>query len=189
MNHVNLTFHLATGRLIYQNSLFFFFFPHLLPVMAVESVVETPRIWKGSGSSFVSELSERWPLPGPDWHCQHQPTNSARTGSSLFREIVSISQVRFLPLIARPVARCSVQLQPHKHLHTKEIVYTRRPPACPHGRSLSHWLLPPAPAYGKTPGELPRWGRILTPCEVLSSSWGWISCLGWTSLFFGLGEH
>lgn len=189
MNHVNLTFHLATRRLIYQNSLFFFFFlfPHLLPIMAVGSMVETPRSWKASGSDFISELFAHWPLPGPGWHCQHQPTSSAHTGSSLFREIVSISQYRrFLPLIAWPVACCALRLQPHKHLHAQEIVYTRRPPACPHGRSLSHSLLPPALAHSKTPGELPRWGQILTPCEMLSPFWGWISCLGWISLSFGL---
>lgn len=178
MNHVNLTFHLATRRLIYQNSLFFFC-PHLLPVMAVGSIVETPRSWKGSGSGFILELFARWPLPGPSWHCRHQPSSSAHTGSSLFREIVSISQYRrFLPLIAWPVAHCALQLQPHKHLHTQETVYTRRPPACPHGWSLSHLLLPSAPAHGKTSGELPRWGWILTPCEMLSPSWGWIPCLG-----------
>ena len=153
-------------------------------------MVETLRSWKGSGSGFISELFARWPLPGPGWHCQHQPTSSAHVGSSLFREIVSISQYRrFLPLIAWPLARCALRLQPHKHLHAQEIVYTRRPPACPHVRSLSHLLLPPAPAPGETPGELPRWGQILIHCEVLSPSWGWISCLGWMSLSFGLGAN
>lgn len=122
------------------------------------------------------------------WHCQHQPATSAHGGSSLFREIFSISQYRrFLPLIAWPVARCALRVQPHKRLHAQDIVYTRRPPACPHGQNLSHSLLLPAPARGKTPGELPRWGQILTCWEILSPSWGWISCLGWMFLFFGLG--
>ena len=103
--------------------------------MAVGSMAKTPRSWKGSGSGFISELFTHWPLPGPDWHCQHQPTSSAHTGSSLFKEIVSISQYRrFLPLVAWPVARCALQLQPRKHLHAQETVCTRN---CMHKASPS----------------------------------------------------
>lgn len=150
MNHVNLTFHLATRRLIYQNSFFFFFFsPHLLPIVAVGSTVKALRGWTGSGSGLISEL------------CQDRAGTPSISppGWSLYREIVSITQHRrFLPLLAWLVPLCALQLQPHKRL----------PKASP---SVPTWLDPEshtAPCHGKTPGEPPRWGQTLILSEILS---------------------
>lgn len=69
MNHVNLTFHLATRRLIYQNSPFFFSLPPFIAHNGSgehgENPAELERLWKW----FDTRL-----LPGPGWHAQHQPT-------------------------------------------------------------------------------------------------------------------
>lgn len=63
-----------------------------------------------------------------------------------------------MPLLAWLVPLCALRLQPHKRL----------PKASP---SVPTWLdpeSPAAPAHGKTPGGLPRWGQTLTPREMLS---------------------
>lgn len=127
MNHVNLTFHLATKRLIYQNSpfFFFFFFPHLLPIMALG---KTLCSWTGSGSGLISEL------------CQDQAgmPSISPPGWSLYREIVSITEYRRFFCLSLPGWCLSV---PSSFNPTN--VYPGRPPACPHGWILSHPLLPP----------------------------------------------
>lgn len=163
MNHVNLTFHLATRRLIYQNSplFFFFFFPHLLPIRAAGSTVKTLHGWKGSGSGLVSNLcQDRAGMPSispPGW--------------SLDREIVSITQCRrFLPLLAWLVPVCALQLQPHQCLHS--------------------WLgpeSPVAPARAKLLESFPG-GVRASPLRDAQPSWVCVSSLGWKSLSFGLGE-
>lgn len=87
MNHVNLTFHLATGRLIYQNSPFFFLpppplffsFPIKCLCCEVGSAVQTPHSWEGSGGGLVLEVLLAAPLL------------AAITG--LFRETLSIFTV------------------------------------------------------------------------------------------------
>lgn len=63
-----------------------------------------------------------------------------------------------MPLLAWLVPLCALRLQPHKRL----------PKASP---SVPTWLdpeSPAAPAHGKTPGGLPRWGQTLIPREMLS---------------------